>query len=396
MTSQVAVLNQQGVAVASDTVVTVSSTDASGERTVRTFANHTKIQQLGPAHQVVIASSGDSDVNGVDVMLLVSEWGRSCPDPLDSLSDYVASLRAWLDADHWSIDTDSQTGNAMSSIRSCFEEIQGTLASLRGNSVSKKSVQRHPLLDLANEVHEELSSADTLPYASDESDRRWMDKVGIGVGDLIDEVFVSDWDHVKADVDAARPTLEKIAPLVLSRIHNGNPFLGLAIIGYGTKDLYPQVISLGFRGRYADTARLWERETIDHSDGIIAIAQSDAINGLINGASNHVVGAFLLALRNQLDELSDRMPRLREQSDEFVRTLHLEWLNIMNEGFRVPFVSTINNLALRDLADLAESLVGIQALRAHASPEPPSVGGLIESLVIDRFEGVRWISRLQR
>lgn len=396
MTSQVAVLNQRGVAVASDTVVTVSSTDASGERTVRTFANQTKIQQLGPAHQVVIASSGDANVNGVDVMLLISEWGRSCPEPLDSLSDYVVSLRTWLDSGQWPIDPDSETRSAVLMIRSFFAEVQGVIEDRREGSVSKKSVQRHSLLDLATEVHEGLSSADTLPYASDESDRRWMDKVGIGVGELIDDVFVSEWDHVRADVDVARPTLEKTAPLVLSRIHSGDPLVGLAIIGYGTKDLFPRVISLGFRGRYGDTARLWERETVDHTDGILAMAQSDAIEGFMYGATDNAMDSFIDMLRARLDETSGRVPELRTLHHGLVEGLIDEWFQMVNRTYRLPLLETVKLLTLAELADLAESLVGIQALRAHASPEPPSVGGLIESLVIDRYEGVRWINRLPR
>ena len=47
-----------------------------------------------------------------------------------------------------------------------------------------------------------------------------------------------------------------------------------------------------------------------------------------------------------------------------------------------------------DIASLARSLVGMQAIRSAASPEPASVGGFIESLVIDRASGIRWVHRL--
>lgn len=59
-----------------------------------------------------------------------------------------------------------------------------------------------------------------------------------------------------------------------------------------------------------------------------------------------------------------------------------------------PMLDTIGSLSLIDVASLARSLVGMQAIRSAASPEPASVGGFIESLVIDRTHGIRWIHRL--
>jgi hypothetical protein len=68
----------------------------------------------------------------------------------------------------------------------------------------------------------------------------------------------------------------------------------------------------------------------------------------------------------------------------------------MFESFTSPMLDTIGALNLKDAADLAEALVGIQAMRANASPEPPGVGGFIESLIIDRFDGIRWVKQLPR
>jgi len=45
-------------------------------------------------------------------------------------------------------------------------------------------------------------------------------------------------------------------------------------------------------------------------------------------------------------------------------------------------------------AGLAQSLVGIQAMRAAAERGPATVGGTIETLVISKAHGVQWVSRL--
>ena len=84
----------------------------------------------------------------------------------------------------------------------------------------------------------------------------------------------------------------------------------------------------------------------------------------------------------------------RDSASEFIAGLKKHVGNIATEYFVSPMLDTIGSLSLIDVASLARSLVGMQAMRSAASPEPASVGGFIESLVIDRANGIRWIHRL--
>jgi len=187
-----------------------------------------------------------------------------------------------------------------------------------------------------------------------------------------------------------------IAPVVLSRNTGAINQTGLAIIGYGTTDLHPKAINLGFRGRYANLARISVDDEFEHEDGIFALAQSDAIQGFMKGASDEALVTIKTVLRNRFKTLSEQWDGLSELEDSFLHEAEEEWEERLADEFHHPLLSTVKFLAVRDLAELAESLVGIQALRANASPELPTVGGLIESLVIDRYDGVRWITRLPR
>lgn len=396
MTSQVAVLNQRGVAVASDTVVTVTSTSSSGERTTRTFSNQTKLQQLGPAHQVVIASSGNADANGVDVMLLMSAWGRACPDPLDSLSDYVESFRNWLRADNWPISQESQVSTATDILVSYYTAIRDEVADLRDNTVTKNAVELFSLAACVDDHYATLLEAEHHIGASDDSDMAWMRSVSIGVDELIDAVFDQRWDHLKDDVEMARPILRKLAPLVLSRIGDKESEVELTFVGYGTDDLFPRAIKVGFLGRYGDSDRIWIKGDADHTTGVVTMAQSSAITGFMNGVSDEATDLLRGMLRLLLSTSLGNPPTGYVSVSVFVDELIRNWSEILRVSQLTPLLDTIDGLSLSDLAELAESLVGIEALRANASPRPPSVGGLIESLVIDRYEGVRWINRLPR
>jgi hypothetical protein len=59
-----------------------------------------------------------------------------------------------------------------------------------------------------------------------------------------------------------------------------------------------------------------------------------------------------------------------------------------------PLLVSIEGLDLGHLANLAESLVGMEATSAFGAEGPATVGGFIEVATIDRQYGVRWVKTL--
>jgi hypothetical protein len=51
-------------------------------------------------------------------------------------------------------------------------------------------------------------------------------------------------------------------------------------------------------------------------------------------------------------------------------------------------------MSLDGLAELADSLVDLQATSTFAQDGPATVGGLIEVATIDRIHGVKWVRKL--
>ena len=91
MTSQVAVANHSGVAVASDTVTT--SIVEGGSKSI---SNSRKISELGTEHRVLVLHSGSVTQNGVTLKLLLNEWTTTLSKPLPKLEDYVDSYITWM------------------------------------------------------------------------------------------------------------------------------------------------------------------------------------------------------------------------------------------------------------------------------------------------------------
>ena len=58
-----------------------------------------------------------------------------------------------------------------------------------------------------------------------------------------------------------------------------------------------------------------------------------------------------------------------------------------------PFVDSIINLNIEDLADFVESLIKLTATKRKISPEQPTVGGPIDVMVISKGDGIIWMKR---
>ena len=133
-----------------------------------------------------------------------------------------------------------------------------------------------------------------------------------------------------------------------------------------------------------------------HAGAISTFAQTDAILGFLRGVQPDVFRIFFEHWMDGVEELYEDREEGRRVADELLDSMNERIMKDLNLRYVFPMLDTVGSLSLRDAADLATALVGIQAMRANASPQPPGVGGLVESLVIDRADGVRWIQRLDR
>jgi len=90
MTSQVAVTNFSGIAVASDTFISMTTDDG-----VKTMGNSQKIFEIGPAHKVLILHSGNVYINQISHWLQINEWMITQTIPHATLQAYIDAYISW-------------------------------------------------------------------------------------------------------------------------------------------------------------------------------------------------------------------------------------------------------------------------------------------------------------
>ena len=391
MTSQIAIFNPLGVAVASDTVATLSSPAG-----VKTTSNTEKLWPLTDDHLVTVALSGSPISCGVHVRLLISEWNKSLIRPLPTLQHYAENFWRWLTAEKNLIPTDMDQRVIVGLLEDHFRFVRTQVVThARENNSSDEQVAEY-FVQAAEESFEYLNELNIYEGATDFHDAQILNSVHPQLSEQIDHLF-SDFPGLPQ----AKASLLRSAPLVLSRIQPMPTDSEIAFIGFGSEEHFAQSIRMRYRGRYGNLARVKLEQPFgiqagEESGSMTTFAQNDAIMGFVRGAQFDVISrikdfAFKWTVNN-----SESYEMGINRAEELVNSLD-EFLNdYQQQNFISPMLDTIGALNLRDAAELAESLVGIQAMRSNASPHPAGVGGFIESLIIDRIDGIRWINRLPR
>lgn len=397
MTSQVAVYNLNGIAVASDTVST--STSEAGSKTT---GNSEKIYPLGPKHKVIALHYGSTALNDLHHQFQFNEWIRTLDEPFPTLVDYVDSYVAWSGA------------NALHSPESEVVEIKYLLKD-HYLEISKRSQADFDSLNPDNTMTDEeftaaamekllerakaglsyLKSLDHMYGATEQVARAWIKKLNVSVDELLNEVFST--YELPTEV---RSILKKSAPYVLVRSQDMPWDSFLAFVGYGADEPFGGSATLQCRSLIAGTLLHDRGLRISVGPGsqqseISRFAQGDAIESFLKGYNTDILTGILWAIkakgRGAVGEnvTDDDLQEIANQTQQYIEDY--SW-----RAYVQPLLRQVSNMNLHGMAQLARTLVGLQATSSEAKDGPVSVGGLIEVVTIDRINGVQWNVRLPR
>lgn len=393
-------MNLRGVAVASDTVVTSSSTSSSGKSSAKTMGNMGKIYELGQLHNVVILHSGNTDLNSVPAYLYVGEWARTLAAPLPTLRDYVDSFIKWTGRDSTMHTAESE----MIVISDVISEHFGWMSN-RVKKIANVAAPRAEHEKLASykkritglvdaEIEEGfnyLNSLEKIPDFSDVNARQVLERHEYDLGDWIDTYF----EGVEIS-ERSRSLLMSSALRTLTRFQSLNSDLLLAFVGFGVDEPFAGSIRVNCRGIYggllqASVDERFSVSPVDNSSGISHYAQGDAIFTFLRGYHADLKDRIVSLISEKTRDIE-----VLEGESSIADAISEEISSFSHERFVSPLLRTIDAMSLQGLEEFAESLVGLQATATYGQEGPATVGGVIEVVTIDRVNGVKWKKHLAR
>ena len=400
MTSQIVLINQSGIGIASDTLVSREE----GSNSHKTFPSSNKIYELGGQHKVVVLHSGVTTLGGLNYGLLIREWALQQITPLPSLSDYPRQFENWLsNYRKLKINEDNEIYENLCSSFGYFaknlsDEMQDqlNLSEYEDEKISDEVKQQ--LIESIRGYAEEYY-VDDHPY-EDITDAAIVKVVRQQERGYIEHflehiAFRKNNDVVNWKVDAE--ITEAIEYFAIQRLKHWNfspNQATLNFVGFGSDEPIGGRVEVIVGGFYLNRlrSRIEKREPDANESAvtIATIAQQDAMVDFMRGLhwsrqETYMEMAGEIAGKVFVDESVTT-----EKINEFVKAYDKALNESLWDNYTLPFKRTLGALSIRSLVLFSEALVKIQSLRSATAPGEATVGGLIESLSIDRVQGVEW------
>jgi len=392
VTAQVAVLNANGIALASDSSVTIAGGGQS-----RSYQSADKIVPIQGVPLAVL-HSGNAALFGVPWQLLVEMWSQNRePAQAASVEDYAREFVTWLGAQQALVTETAQDDFFRWTFRDC-------------------------LLAVRAGIRRELETLDVeaaAGYVEDAGTGSSIDQVIDHFTTMVDQREVFNGleavhaqalcgrlaTKLKEDLDWAFDDTQRTAHLDRQAmrlaemlVRKAEPFSTdavLAFAGYGHEDYFPSVYRLTISGALGGVVRVYDdsHQVIDTQNpvSITPLGLTDAIHAFLRGTSPQ----YRAAAHTVLDTLAQNLGADQdggqdeaglaahgELDEEFDR---IEW-----DQFLSPMLDIVATLPVTETLRLADSLVGLASLRQMIQGDS-TVGGPIDLARVTKQGGFQWL-----
>jgi hypothetical protein len=407
MTAEVAVLNRIGVALASDSAVSI------GREASKICTSADKLFHLSRSAPVGIMIYGNANFVGIPWETVVKEFRRQQGETrYDKLEEYGERFFRFL------------SRNRMLFPRSAQDEAVASLIS-----------------DLFLHVRHELQERLTR-----EAERR-DGLQGSDIGPIVDEVVTGRLRVIRAQprlkgfgeaavaeirqrylptireersaifgklpiTSATSRKISSIASEMLYRYYLGPSRSGVVVAGFGEREAMPVLYGFEVEEMVKDRPRraLTEEHYISPGNGaaIVPFAQQEIVHAFLRGVdgelASHMRDSTARLFEGTLSSILDSIGRvdqtLKDSLDKAVRPevrnvlkgLFLEW-DRQTVSYWGPVVEIVSSLPKDELAAMAEALVNLTKFRRRITPERETVAGPIDVAVISKGDGFVWVRR---
>jgi len=408
MTAEVAVVNKGAVALAADSLVTVSS-ESGPEKTY----NVNKLFTLSKYCPVGIMVYGNAEFMSVPWETVIKQFRKVLGKlELDTVQDYADHFLDWLPKSDVICPETHQASWLPLNIKAYFHvRIWGDIedkvfeATKDGHRITPSEIR-----EIVNNVVQEhldfLESRDDRKPSVEGLFHNTINKYQLNPNEWIEEIF-----NKIPRPQGLNDRLHRIAELLLLKSIRFPDYSGVVIAGFGEREAFPVVRAFEVLGCTANKL-VYDIDEFGScnagTSGVMPYAQRDVAQSFLLGADP----VDLQTMQHYLAHVYDRLPKIiaehlpenGEDSQEIVRKLEnasqealSTFVSIATQYLRnrhtAPLLEILNSLPKEELAELAESLVNLTTMKRKLSQGMETVGGPIDVAIISKGDGFVWIKR---
>lgn len=408
MTAEIAVMNEEAIALAADSAVT-------GPAKIFTSAN--KIFALSKYHPVALMVFDSAQFLRVPWETIVKQYRRELgkkvfPTLEEHADDFLRffSRRNKVfppEAQEWAAENYAYSlyvtilNDALKQIEKRIEE---------GEEPTKQEVVAtiERTISLHHNRWSEAPVREGIPSS-------YKQTVRSKYKEQIDNAIKATFERVELSAKAMRQ-LRALIPEVATkdlRFGRAPSHSGIVIAGFGSEDVFPRLRRFHFEAIFANRLKYTEDPAVEIGAklkaAILPFAQAEQVETFMEGIDPHLHDHLHNWWRQKLDdlvgEIADHLKLSKRKKEALEKAFYDRCNEIMNDEYERslgafaednnvrPITNIVGMLPKDELAEMAESLVNLTSFKRRITPEAETVGGPIDVAVISRGDGFIWIKR---
>lgn len=414
MTAEIAIMNKEAIALASDSAVTMI-----GESGQKIFTSANKLFSLSKYHPVGIMIYGSAIFMRVPwetiIKIYRNKLGKN-KKKFDTLKEYANDFIEFLDNGNPLFPESVQEEHLRNSIYAYFNFIKDTITKkVQSNIEENGEITDEEIEQIVSQIIKEhfdrWEKTDNIPSIPKSFTKKIIKKYEKIIDKAIEEVFeklpLSKWHSNQ---------LKKTAASLFSKFPEGiqkGDISGVVIAGFGDEDTFPSLGSFHIEGIVNNKLKYEEHISVkidfETSASIIPLAQREMVDIFMEGVDpsyrdieesylftifNEYAGIVVDSLESYIDEEKKQLKEKLVKIGEEILKGHSEKLeDYREENYISPVTSVVSMLPKDELAAMAESLVNLTSFKRKVTMESETVGGPIDVAVISKGDGYIWIKR---
>ena len=404
MTCQVAVMNKNGIALATDSAVTLGP-----QRKV--YHSAEKLFRMSDTEPVAVMTYGNAELLGIPWGTIIKTYRRKLGERrFDLLEQYAEDFLRYLESSNPLFPHEAQ----LECVRThAIEYWRSQFLRSIWEKFSEETAEWPPeawaILSQAVLADREIwGRYQKLTYLGP----NFGDRVVDACGSVLDEVEAVLFDGVSVPSDIKAGLRNAIKMMHEQEYFCRQCTSGIVIAGFGEQEPFPKVLHYKVDTVAAGRLRyqkLGESEVTRSADAfVMPFAQTHMVDlfygGMFPSVQEKAPAILESVLREHFEPQAEEKPgvvsdaqdsdtnsRVQAAVDDFIERLVAD----TGSSYTQPLIAAVGALPLSELCGLADALVSLTAFRARMSADEASetVGGDIDVAAISKGDGFVWVQR---
>ncbi len=394
MTTEVAILNKQGVALAADSAVTLSRS--------KVYNSAPKIYMIADKHEVGLMIYNNAEFMRIPWEVIIQGFRASTyptfyQEKEPHLEDYIKKFSEYISQNIVKfVSNANQREFVLEIFRQTIRAIIH-LADLEVETITRNNARPVTLTEIQQVLENEIDYSLALYESKD-------DYVPPNTSDdlfsLVMNEYHSQIEDIIADIVEYRP----LQPVYKERLVTLCGFLfsknyelpyhytGLVFVGFGKDDYFPKCYDF-----HVDSIICGKLRWIEAVEKRTIINPYELIGRIVSFAQDDIIELFMTGLHpfsvNGLkSELNSYLSESFPDSDD----LDGYWKNILDRigrNLSDSILRAVYYFPKSEMAAMAEALVTLTSFQRRVSMSQETVGGPVDVAVISKYDGFTWIKR---